>query len=46
MLDENDIVPRDDADDNAEELTLELDAALDPDAVWEWNGEAWVAVAA
>ena len=46
MLDENEIVPSDDAEDFAEELTLELDASWDPEAVWEWNGESWIAVAA
>jgi hypothetical protein len=46
MLNENDIVPTDDADDFAEELTLEPDASHDPEAVWEWNGDSWVAVAA
>ena len=27
-----------------EELALEFDATHDPEAVWEWNGESWVAV--
>lgn len=45
MLEENEIVPPDD-DDFTEELTLEPDASHDPEAVWEWNGDAWVAVAA
>jgi hypothetical protein len=46
MLQENEIVPSEDADDFAEELSLELDAGQDPEAVWEWNGESWIAVAA
>lgn len=45
-LEENWIVPTDDADDFAEELALEFDAGHDPEAVWEWNGESWIAVAA
>jgi hypothetical protein len=45
MLDENDIAD-DAADDFLEELALEFDASHDPEAVWEWNGEAWIAVAA
>ncbi len=43
---ENEISPPDDADDFAEELTLEFDGSHDPDAVWEWNGESWLPVAA
>ena len=46
MQEENLIVPPDDADDFSEELRLEFDASHDPDAVWEWNGESWIAVAA
>jgi hypothetical protein len=46
MLDENCIVPSDDCDDFAEELALEFDGSQDPEAVWEWNGESWVAVEA
>jgi hypothetical protein len=45
-LDENWVIPGDDNEDFGEELSLELDASHDPDAVWEWNGESWVAVAA
>jgi hypothetical protein len=45
-LQENWFVPRDDGDDLDEELALEFDESHDPDAVWEWNGECWVAVAA
>lgn len=29
-----------------EELALEFDSTHDPEAVWEWNGESWIAVAA
>ena len=46
MLQENEITLADDAVDFAEELSLEFDAAQDPEAVWEWNGESWIAVAA
>ncbi len=47
MANENELVPRDDdAEDFAEELSLEFDTSHDPDAVWEWNGEAWAPVAA
>jgi hypothetical protein len=46
MLHENDVALFDDADDFAEELALEFDGSHDPEAVWEWNGDAWVAVAA
>jgi len=46
MRNENESAPADDANDFAEELSLELDATQDPDAVWEWNGEAWAPVAA
>jgi hypothetical protein len=46
MLQENPFAPADDEDDFAEEVTLEFDAVEDPDAVWEWNGEAWIIVAA
>ncbi len=45
MPEENDIVPPVDAEDAVEELPLELDGTPDPDAVWEWNGDSWVAVA-
>jgi len=44
MLDENWFIPADTADGNDEELALEFDASQDPEAVWEWNGESWVAV--
>jgi hypothetical protein len=46
MQEENLIVQRDDDDDFGEELRLEFDASHDPDEIWEWNGESWVAVAA
>jgi hypothetical protein len=46
MFEEKQNTPADDADDFAEELALEFDASHDPEAVWEWNGESWVAVAA
>jgi hypothetical protein len=46
MLDENWFVPGNEADENAEELSLEFDASHDPEAVWEWNGDSWIAVAA
>jgi hypothetical protein len=45
-LEENRLVPADDDNDFAEELSLEFDASHDPDAIWEWNGESWVAVIA
>ena len=38
---ENEIVPHNDVEDFAEELTLEFDGASDPEAVGEWNGESW-----
>ncbi len=43
---ENEIVPPDDAEDFAEELSLDFDDSHDPEAVWEWNGEAWMPAAA
>ena len=46
MVDENWIVPAEESDDFQEEVTLEFDGSHDPDAVWEWNGESWIAVAA
>ncbi len=46
MRDENETTLADDAEDFAEELSLEFDQTHDPDAVWEWNGEAWAPVAA
>jgi hypothetical protein len=46
MVDENWIAIAEDADDFQEEVTLEFDGSHDPDAVWEWNGESWIAVAA
>ncbi len=46
MRDENEIVPAGDAEDFAEELSLEFDQSHDPEAVWEWNGESWAPVAA
>ncbi len=46
MLEENEFVLDDDDDGFAEELALEFDASHDPEAVWEWDGQAWVAVAA
>ena len=46
MADENWFVPSDDVEDFSEELTLDVDADQDPEAVWEWNGESWTPVAA
>jgi hypothetical protein len=46
MVDENWIALAEDTEDLDEEVTLEFDASHAPDAVWEWNGESWVAVAA
>jgi hypothetical protein len=46
MLDENWFIPGDDAEDFAEEVSLEFDGSQDPEAVWEWNGETWLPVAA
>ena len=46
MFDENWIIPGNQDEDTAEELTLEFDGSQDPEAVWEWNGEAWAPVAA
>lgn len=46
MFEQNEFVPSGDADDFAEELSLEFDGSQDPDAVWEWDGQVWVAVAA
>jgi hypothetical protein len=45
MLEENGIALADDVDDFSEELSLEFDVSHDPEAVWEWNGESWIAVA-
>ena len=45
MVEQNEIVPSDEADDFDEELSLEFDASHDPDAVWEWDGQSWVVVA-
>ena len=44
MYQENDLSMSAVSEDFDEELALEFDATHDPDAVWEWNGEAWVAV--
>ena len=46
MFDENWIIPGDEVEDTAEELSLEFDESQDPEAVWEWNGEVWAPVAA
>jgi hypothetical protein len=46
MLNENEITQDDDAEDFAEELSLEFDGSQDPEAVWEWNGAEWAPVAA
>ena len=46
MMRENEISPANDVNDFDEELALEFDAGQDPEAVWEWNGDSWVAVAA
>jgi hypothetical protein len=45
-LDEKWDVPSNDLDDSVEELALEFDASQEPDSIWEWNGDSWVAVAA
>ncbi len=44
MLEENPIVPHDD-EEFAEELLLDFEGGHDPEAVWEWDGEAWIAIA-
>lgn len=46
MFEENEIAQATDAEDFAEELSLEFDGSQDPEAVWEWNGEEWAPVAA
>jgi hypothetical protein len=46
MFDENWIVPGGEFEETAEELSLEFDESQDPEAIWEWNGEAWAPVAA
>ena len=46
MVDENWIALANESDDFQEEVMLELDASQEPDAVWEWNGQSWIAVAA
>jgi hypothetical protein len=46
MREENAFVLNDDGDGFFEELALEFDASHDPEAVWEWDGQAWVAVVA
>lgn len=44
MYQENDLSMSSHSEDFDEELALEFDATHDPDAVWEWNGDSWVAV--
>jgi hypothetical protein len=47
MVQENTFTAADEQNDAAEELTLEFDGSWGPDdVVWEWNGEAWIAVSA
>jgi hypothetical protein len=46
MLEENLFDVESDDEGFEEELALEFDASHDPEAVWEWDGSAWVAVAA
>ena len=46
MLQENEFIQQRHADDFSEELSLEFDSGMDPEAVWEWNGESWAPVAA
>jgi hypothetical protein len=46
MGQENTFTAADEQNDAAEELTLELEGSSDSEAVWEWNGEAWIAVSA
>jgi hypothetical protein len=46
MFEENEITPSDDADDFDEEISLHFDTGQDPDAIWEWDGQAWIAVGA
>ena len=46
MVEENGIIHPDDVNDFSDELALEFDVSHDPEAVWEWNGESWIAVAA
>jgi hypothetical protein len=46
MFEENEITLEDDGDGFEEELALEFDATHDPEAVWEWDGQGWIAVGA
>lgn len=46
MFEQNEVSFADNSSDFDEELTLEFDASQDPEAVWEWNGDSWVAMGA
>jgi hypothetical protein len=46
MFDENWSIPSDTENDFPEEVALEFDANADTEAIWEWNGNSWVAVGA
>ena len=45
MNEENSITDADDFAEPTEELDLYIDSSFDPEAVWEWDGQAWVAAA-
>jgi hypothetical protein len=45
MPDENEITLQDEPEASVEELILTAEVGEQPDAVWEWNGEEWIAVA-
>lgn len=44
MYEENEMSMSPVNEDFDEELALEFDSTHDPEAVWEWNGDSWVAV--
>jgi hypothetical protein len=44
MYEENEMSTSAASEDYDEELALEFDATHDPEAVWEWNGDSWIAV--
>ena len=44
MYEENETSMNAMSEDYDEELALEFDATHDPEAVWEWNGDSWIAV--
>lgn len=44
MTDENLFADSNEFTEPTEELELEFDGSLDPEAVWEWDGQAWIAV--